>query len=485
MGAKKRRPFLSRINIFKKKSKKRAYEGAAKGKRLSRWFTSNRSADAEISCSLPLLRDRSRDLRRNNAYANKGIRVITANVIGKGIKSQIRGENQIGKKDGPVESMYKKWANSTNCDFEGRHDLLGLQQVIMDAVVESGEVLVRKRFNSSKDIPLQYQVLEADFLDTTQLYSEKANGNVVIQGVEFDKQGRRVGYHIYESHPGGVDSSSFSYYGKSNFVPASEIMHIYRMDRPGQTRGVPWLAPVMVRLKDLDDFEDAALVRQKVAACFAAFVRDLSVDVAEDEDCEDLGDKIEPGIIEFLPPGKTVDFANPPSVENYKEYTSQVLHGIAAGLGITYESLTGDLNEVNFSSARMGWIEFHRNIEAWRKHIIENLFLNPVMEDFFDVMNIMGVSTEGLTYVHTPPRREMIDPTKEVPAIIKSIRSGLTTLSDEIMAQGKDPVEQLNKIAKDNELIDELELMLDSDPRQIGLNGKAQDKQENISDGEG
>lgn len=471
MSAKKNK--FSLKNIFNPpKTKKRNYEGASKSKRLGRWFTSNRSANDEIRMALPTLRDRARDLRRNNPYANKAIQVITSNVIGKGIRTQIRGENAENT-DGPIEKAWKTWAYTTACDFEGRNDLLGLQRLIMDAVAESGEVLVRRRFDSSKDVPLQFQVLEADFLDTSLTNTSSVNGNNIIQGIEFDSLGRRVGYHIFETHPTGIDAAFTLSAGKSNFIPESEILHIYRMERPGQARGVPWLSPVIIRLKDLDDFEDAQLVRQKIAACFTAFVRDINTDV-EELDCDDLGDKIEPGIIEFLPPGKTVEFANPPSVDNYKEFTSQVLHSIAAGVGITYESLTGDLNEVNFSSARMGWIEFHRNIEGWRQHIMINHFLDPVIKEFMNVMEILGANTSNISWVNTPPRREMIDPTKEVPAIVKSVRAGLTTLSDEILAQGKDPIEQLNQVKKDNDLLDKLEIWLDSDPRRTGNNGDVQ-----------
>lgn len=446
----------------KKKSSTRKYEGASKSKRLSRWLTQSTSANAEVGTGIITLRDRARDLRRNNPYAAKGIQVITSNVVGHGIQTQFRNGNA-----DILETMWKEWAESKNIDFDGRNNIYGLQRLVMDAIAESGEVLIRKRFNAAMKFPLQYQVLESDFLDIQKSEAKTQDGNIIIQGIEFDPQGRRVAYHLYESHPGGYDQQFFFSTLKTNRVPASEVLHVFRVDRPGQARGVSWLAPVIVRMKDLDDFEDAQLMRQKVAACFTVFVRDISADFTDqDEECDDdLGDKVEPAMIEHLPPGKTVEFANPPAVQGYSDYTSTVLRGIAAGLGVTYESLTGDLSRTNFSSARMGWIEFSRNVQTWREHIMYAHFLDHAAKDFMETAAIMGVRTEGTTFVHVPPKREMIDPTKEVPATIEAIRAGLTTLSDEIMAQGKDPEEHLEQYQKDMAMLDELGLKLESDPR--------------------
>lgn len=460
-------------------SEKRKYEGAAKGKRLSRWQTSGRSANSELQGDLGTLRNRSRDLRRNNPYAAKAVAVIASNVVGRGITTQIRGESKLDVAQGPIEALWQKWSNSTDCDFEGRLNYAGLQTLVFESIVESGEVLVRYRFNAQKEIPLQLQVLESDFLDTNKTgFAE--NGARIIQGVEYDSLGRVLAYWLYDYHPG--DASILSTKFSSTRVDAAEILHLFRKDRPGQGRGVPWAAPVMVRLKDLDDYEDAQLMRQKIAACFAAFVRDISADSSDGEDCSDLGEKIDPGAIEFLPPGKTVEFPNPPGTPDYKAYVATHLHAIATGFQITYEALTGDLELVNFSSARMGWLEFQRLIDKWRKNILYTQMLDPVVKKFLETLAIKGAPVDKVFWVHTPPKREMIDPTKEIPAIVTSIRAGLTTLSDEIASMGKDPGEVLAQIAQDNAKLDSLKLLLDSDPRRIGWNGQLQ-KEEEATDG--
>lgn len=447
------------------KIKKRKYEGAAKGRRTSSWLTGFGDANAQISSDLPTLRERSRDLRRNNAYIHKAIDIISNNVVGKGIMTQWDNDE--------IEADWKEWAYSTNIDYDGRNDLRGLQRLVMEAVAESGEVLIRKRIVSGLEFPLQYQILEADFLNNTILNAKpKTQGNFVIQGIEFDSNGKRVGYHIYESHPGSVDHPFNSL--ESNFIPANEILHIYRAERPGQVRGVPWVSPVMIRVKDLDDFEDAQLMRQKVAACFTAFVHDISAEV-DCEDESDLGEKIEPALIEQLPPGKTITFADPPGVENYKEYTSSQLRAVAAGMGLSYEELTGDLTETNYSSGRMGHISMQRNVDSWRESLIITHMMRPIVQDYKDMSSLMGKDIQKSKATHIPPRREMIDPTKEIPAMVSAIRSGLSSRPEVVASMGKDIKDVDAQIEKNNKEMDEKGIVLDSDPRKTNSSGKLHD----------
>lgn len=466
-------------NLFSSKNvKKRKYEGASKGRRGAGWITGAGDANAQIKGDLTTLRERSRDLRRNNPYAHKIVSVITNNVIGKGIITDV--------KPLAVENKWKEWANSTACDYDGRHDLKGLQRLIMDAVVESGEVLIRKRYVSGMKYYLQYQILESDFLDSTFLKSPKTSGNYVIQGIEFDSDGKRVGYHVYEAHPGSYDRINNTL--KSNFISSDEVIHIFRQERPGQVRGVPWMAPSMMRLKDLDDYEDAQLMKQKIAACFTAFVHDIDSSVEGDDNSTidaDEASRIQPALIEHLPPGKTISFASPPSVENYKEFISSQLRAISAGVGISYESFSGDLSEVNFSSARMGWLEMGRNIDSWRESMIINHLLKEVISDFKKMMDLMGSKVpDTATFNHIPPRREMIDPAKEVDAMLTLVRAGFESRSAIIASLGRDPDDVYQGLKNDNDEADKLELVLDSDPRHLNSNGKKHEATQEVNNEE-
>ncbi len=468
----------------------RKYEGSSKGRRGGNWRANSSSANAEIETSLVIMRNRARQLVRDNSYASKGIQVITSNVIGHGIFTQIKvdpaqargtGTNDLAaKREIDLSRRWKAWANTKQIDYDGRSKFAGIQRIVMREVVESGEVLIRRRRTGRRTElidgvqveipPIQLQVLEADFLDLNGISSGRAaDGNRIIQGIEIDSNGKRVAYHLFKEHPGNA-ATGLGFSLASSFetvrIPAEDILHIYRIDRAGQHRGMTWFAPTMFRLKDFDEYEDAQLIRQKIAACFAVFVRDIegfneSPTPAEGE----LGEKIEPGIIETLAPGKDITFANPPGVEGYREYTSTQLHAIAAGLGITYESLTGDLSEVSFSSARMGFLEMNRNISEWRTDIIIPQLNEPVFSWWVNGVDMMGVDTARVRAVFAPPRREMVDPVKETAATKDAVRSGLMSLPEALRFAGKDPEQHFEEIKKTNEKLDEMKIVLDTDPR--------------------
>jgi lambda family phage portal protein len=467
--------------------KKRKYEGADSGRRTKGWNTGGLSADAEIAASGFLLRNRARDLVRNNPYAAGGIQVIENNVVGKGITTQIKVDTRatISNREKRLNNIWKAWAETTACDFDGRHTIRGLQKIVMRSVAESGEVLVRLRRTREREAispdgksikipPIQLQVLESDFLLSTNFVSNNqvAEGNKVIQGIEIDPQGKRVAYHIYESHPGNQSLNLGSSINTIR-IPAEEILHCYELRRPGQMRGVTFLHPVMLRLRDFDLFEDAQLKRQQCAAMFTAFVHDIEGMDDDEEEAEEakLGEKMEPGLIEILPPNKSVEFAKPPGAENYKEYTSVNLRAIAKGLGITYESLTGDLSDVNFSAGRMGWLEMHRNVASWQSLIVIGQMLDPTFKWFKESLILIGESAQSSRAVHTPQRREMIDPVKEIGAVKTAVRSGVKSLSGAVRELGEDPDNLFQEIAQDNERLDELGLVFDTDPRKRNNTG--------------
>lgn len=445
----------------------RSYQAAGGGRRAEGWRGGSSGANAEARNALIKLRNRSRELVRNNPYARRVVDVIPANVVGTGIQARpdVQGQQPYRR----IKQAWTQWAETMACDWGERTDFYGLQAQVMRAVVESGECLVLRRRlrNAPGRVPLQLQVLEADYLDHSRdMMLASQPGNEVVQGVEYSG-GKVVGYWLYDRHPGELYGLAIS-----RFVPVEDVLHIYRVDRPGQVRGIPWLAPVMVRLNDFDTYEDAQLQRQMVAACFAGFIQDTGggdgysglPTVQGPNGQKQTVDRLEPGMMEILPPGKTITFASPPPVDGYAEYSKQVLRSIAVGTGISYEMLTGDLTGVNFSSGRMGWIEAHRQVTAWQWQIMVNQLCEPVWRWFMEAAALANVSeTVGARW--TPPRREMIDPVKETAALQSSVRNGFTSLSQAIQSLGDDPETMLPELAADLQKLDALGLVLDSDPR--------------------
>lgn len=456
----------------------RKYEASASGKRTSGWSTSGGSANAEIGPAIHRVRDRSRDLVRNNPYAGSAIGIIESNMVGTGIIGHAKSLSD-SKAQSYLKTVgaWKDWCESTDCDVDGLHNFYGLQALAVRAIAEGGEcVVVRKWRKKSENynipVPFQIQVLEGDYIDTLRNVDLPETGGYILQGVEFDKSGRRVAYWLWSIHPGEVLISVRNRL-VSKRVPAEDVKHLYRVDRAGQVRGIAWGAPCVIRLRDFDEYEDAQLMRQKIAACFSAFVGDMEMPADATAAKQKFPEELSPGTVEILPPGKSITFPNVPQV-NDEGHSLRVLRGIAKGYGVSYEALSGDLSNVNFSSGRMGWLEMNRNINKWTWLMFIPRFCNPVFQWFLQAADLQGFAIDGITGVWTPPKREMIDPTKEVSAKVNEIRGGLTSLQEAMRENGFIPEDLFAEIKQDADTLDKLGLKLDCDPRYIAGGGNAQ-----------
>lgn len=456
--------------------KQRRYEAASKSTRTKNWLTPSTDANAAINHA-QTIRNRARDLVRNNPWAAKGVSVIVNNTIGYGIRCQWIGSSKRASK--LAQDKWRAWAETTECDAQGLTDFYGIQQLVVRSVVETGECLIRLRPRLASDkltVPIQLQVLETDYFYEGLDGKKLSTGGYIQKGIEYDAIGRRVAYYLYKDHPGGL-SNFYQFVGNTGYsrVPAYEMIHLFRTDRPGQERGVSWLAPVMIRLRELDIYEDAYLNRQKLANLFAAFITTDNPDETEDE-FSDISE-LTPGAMYLLKTGRRMEFSNPPAADDYGPYTLANLKAIAAGLGITYEALTGDLSQVNFSSARMGWQEFGRSIDSWRWQLIIPRLCMGVAQWFKDYASLPDAKPTW-----TPPARVMVDPAREVPAIQNAIRSGLMTGFEAIREQGYDPEQQLDEIAEFNAALDQRSIILDSDPRKTAASGNVQTNPSNQND---
>jgi lambda family phage portal protein len=423
---------------------KRRYEGATKGRRAKNWFTQSFSANSELRFDLVTLRNRSRDLCRNNPYAKRAVQAIANNTVGSGIRPK-----PFEMKAGPEKQLkraWMNWAESVTCDFDGMYTFYGLQKLVMRALVESGECLVIRKYNRGK---LQIQVLESDHIDNN-MDGMNERGRVIM-GIQFDKSGNKIGYWLYDHHPGEI-----MHFGDlpSVYYPIENVLHIFEKLRPGQVRGVPFGVSVFLRLKDFDEYEDAQLVRQKIAACFSVFVTGDAADYDTQSDV-DILERVEPGIIEVLPPGKQITMAAPPGTgTDYGPYTQRVLQAVAAGFGVPYEILTTDLSNVNFSSGRMGFMEFYRSISEWQDNILIPLLCQPVWAWFVEWQFTLGNIRKLETATWTTPRRSMIDPEKEAKSYVVMIQNGLMSWQEAIRQLGYDPDDVANEFKQDYEMFD-------------------------------
>jgi lambda family phage portal protein len=448
----------------------RHYEAAGIGRRTQGWKRTNADVNAATAPFVGTIRDQARDLVRNNAYAESALKTIVNQAVGWGLVAKAEPMNR------RAMATWNEWAGTTACDADGRNDFPGLQKLIVRSVAESGEVLVRRRIRRPEDglpIPLQIQVLEPDFLDTAKHGIKLPNGGRIVYGVEFDPIGRKVAYWLFPEHPG---NSAFPA-AASQRIPAEGLLHVFRQTRPGQARAGSWFAPVILRMKDFDEYEDATLMKQKIAACLAVITSDVdgsaaSLGTADDTSAPGV-DLIEPGSILNVPPGRTVEVVQPPSVREYKDYSETSLRAQAAGLGVTYEDMTGDYTELPFSAARMSRLRIWDCVEDTRWRMLVPQFCDPVWKWAMQASEIMGTGSAPAARWTAPPMA-MIEPDKEGLAIQRNVRSGIQTLSDAIRERGYDPDEFLAELAADFKKLDALGLILDIDPRKMTQTGQLQ-----------
>lgn len=464
------------------------YEGAVAGRRAHGWYAASTDANVELMGAIVWLRNRARDLVRNNPHASKALEELVGNTIGTGIVPQAKtGDLAL---DRIIDNEWPYFVE--NCDTPQRLDFYAMQALVLRSTAESGEELIRFRPRLPQDklrIPLQLQLLEADFLDQSRTMG-LINGHV-MQGVQFDMIGRRTAYWIFSYHPGGVLILNPRGGIISQPVPADQIMHTYRVLRPGQVRGVPWFTPSMMAFRDLDDYCDAERVRKKIEACVVALVTQTAgmagAPLGDRREVDpETGKKLEsfePAMIEYLKPGEDVKFNNPLQSGGYREFKTTELEGIMAGIGLPYELGTGDMSKVNFSSWRGGMLGFRNTVENYRWLTVIPQFGMPVRRKFIDTLVLIGKlpakavddpSINLYSTQWTAPRFESVDPVKDAEAWLKDIRSGRVTWFEAVLANGYDPSVQLEQIALFNKLVDKYEIILDIDPRNMTLRGQEQ-----------
>ena len=435
----------------------RAFEGASTGRRTSNWKTTNASANAEISGGISRLRSRSRDLIRNNPYATSAIDKLVGNAVGTGISLGCESEQLL--------KLWNLWVKEA--DFYGDSDLYGLQALASRSAFESGDCLLVRRRTRAADagasgVPLRIQVLEGDHLDPG-VTGAQANGNFAIGGIEVDRDGRRVAYHLFDTHPG--EAAIADPRMKSRRVLAEDVIYLFEKKRPGQLLGFPRLAVSIMRLRDLDEYQEALLVKKKIEACFAAFVQsdDTGKLVGTTSNTETDADgnsrrieRLSPGMVNYLRTGETVTFGEPSSSAD-GGFTSDTLHAIAAGAGCTYEQLTGDLSGVNYSSMRGGRAEFKILIEQYRWLTFVPQVLERIYTWWEEAAYGRGkLRTTGYEHVWTPPRWEYVNPKEDVEADRLELDAGLATLSDKLRGRGENPAQVFKEIAQEREQLDEL-----------------------------
>lgn len=447
------------------------------------------------SASTATIRERARALYINNVYARSGASVLVSNLIGEGHKptfgiqegatlspsvaqqikryalvnkAEIERIERLSGKDHTkfllllVKHLWQKHMESTDIDSTGIHNIYSLQRLaVQGAVIDGESFLLHQSVKRSDQLSLPFQLcaLEPEYL-CEDPRSKTPQGHSLYGGIEIDGMGKRKAYWLYSHHP-----REDLLWDKENHirrVPADKIAHLFRTDRAGQIRGISWLAPVLVRIQDLESFDGATIKRQRVSAAFAGFIQNAPPGFIEELTGGEFHTEIEAGSITALPEGTTITFSPTPTFIGYNEYARINLRAIAKGLNIPYSEFSSDYSESNYSSSRLDYLGFDRELKAWRSTLIKPLLLDPIQRWFLEGCESIGIPTSLITTHWVPPRRGLVDPEKEIKGLKEEIQGGLVSYSEAVTSLGRNPEQVLSQMATDKQSIESKGLYFDT-----------------------
>lgn len=439
------------------------YRGAEKSRLRGDWKALNGSADADLLGDLPTLRQRSRDLNRNDAHASAITGTVVANVVGTGLHPQCMPDTDalgISLEDAAefarkAERAWRVWC--AKADSQGRMDFCEIQALVERQILENGEVFILPLMlkpEQGRKYRLALEVIEADRVSTPR---DMATDTNIRDGIELGERGEPIAYHIRKGHPGDIvkirvtSQDEWIRYPAFNAAGRPNVLHLYHVKRPGQSRGEPFFAPVLSAFKDLGDMFEAELVAGRVQACFAAFITKTDpygavVNNATDGQGKRL-ESLEPGMVEYLNPGETVSFGDPKRPSGtFEPFVLAVLRSIGASLGLPLELVLKDFSRTNYSSARAATLEarrFFKCDQTWLASRLCQPCWEWVMEEAWLMEELPPVDLLGderddwMCTSWIAPGWGWVDPTKEVESSTMAIEAKLSTLADECASQGR------------------------------------------------
>ncbi len=447
-------------------------EGAMAKRRLRGWNPPLENINALVASGGPKLLARSRELVVTNGYAANACEAFAANLVGDGIKpSSLISDPDLRDQ---VQRFWLAWTDEADAD--GLTDFYGLQAMIAREMFVAGECFVRLRPRRAEDgllVPLQLQLLQSEMLPFEKTETA-TNGNRIRCGIEFDLIGRRVAYHFRRSHPGDSTDQRVAL-PETVRVPAEDVLHIYRPIDAGQIRGLPHIAPAMVRLFLLDQYDDAELDRKKTAAMFAGFItKTAPEDPMMGEGEADLDGaaiaSLEPGTMQVLLPGEDVTFSSPADVGGgYEAFQYRTLLAVSASLGLPYHLVTGDVRQANYSSLRAELVEFRRRIGQLQHGVMARQLCRPIWRRWLDTAQLAGrldlsdpAAARMVQWI--PPRWDWVDPLKDIQAQVLAMEAGITSRRKVVEATGYDVEEVDRENAADAKRVADLGLMYRTSP---------------------
>lgn len=407
-------------------------------------------------------RERARAMVLSNGYARRAKQMLVDSTVGSGIQTQCqiawsRSNDVSTQKNTELETHKKRWAETAHVD--GQQHWADVQQQIMGQVIEAGSVLlharyIADRYTSEGKNPLAFDVIEIDRL--TEFRAAADEGNTVAQGIEYDPNGQVIAYHI----------DNGDYRASTSRIPAAQMRQVYRVDRPGQPIGITWFAPVIPDLQMLKDLQTYDIIRRKVQSALAVIITDPQNGIGAapslpgvtktsgGDATNSTGDPqrfIEPGMIHRAGAGQVTPFM-PAPLQDTDDVVKILLRGVGAGMGISYEWVSGDYRSTSFAGGRLTLQDTKKHIlpvHAWYCRRAESwahrLWIDTELQ--FGLMTDPPAKANIYAAKFSKPRWEhAVNPQQEVRAVVEKIEAGLTTLRQEVESEGGDFDETLKQL---------------------------------------
>lgn len=422
----------------------RRFEGATGGRRGS-GFTTFGAINAEIGASAELVRRRGLGQVRNNPYASNGIAALVTGAVGAGIKP--RSAHPSPKVRADLQRRIVAW--ESRADADGVLGFYGLQALAVTTMLEQGECFAQLVTTPSG---LRVRLLDPEMVPADES-RELGEGRRIIQGIELADSGERLAYHVRRARPGELGAFT---YDKVRLA-AADVAHLFVPLAPGQVRGVSRLATILLRLHEIDLWEDAALVKAKLGALLAGFIVDptgSAQNLGGNSQGGVLDVSLEPGSMKTLPPGYDVRFSDASKIgADNLDFLRIQLRAVAAGLGVPAYLLDGDLSQANYSSLRAALVEFRQRLEALQYNVIIQMFCRPVWRAWIATELLAGRLRGNLDELAAvewiTPAQPWVDPQKDAAAEGEAIRLGLKSRSQAVAELGWDIEELDRQIAAD------------------------------------
>lgn len=433
------------------------YDAGGGGRRNYNWRTTNQPAEYEDRIHRDVIRARARDMERNSDMANGLIKALERNTVGKGFELQVKtGDEKLNER---IEELWKKWCKARNCDVTGQQSFRQMLKMAVRRKLVDGGILFVKCYTQDGLVPFKLQTLEVDELSLTAVKPKK-EGNRVIAGIEYNENNKPVGYWVQQYTIDGYSIPDPKYYS------SEDVIFYMSKRRPSQMREISELAPTLSRIRDANELIDAIAMKERVAACFSAFItrqnpssggfgRSGTLEKTENGGYD--GKRMSPGMIMELAAGDDVKIAQPGnSAAEGNEFLKTEQRLMSAGQGMSYETVSRDMSQTNYSSARQALIEdentFYDEIDQLKEKIMDEVYetfliscyLKGLIEapDFFTNKN-MYMNHEWIA----APKR-WIDPAKEANATKIALATSQKSFKDICSENGKDWRTQIDDMAE-------------------------------------